>query len=224
MSSTLCTYPIVGAVRKAADVLGADRMWLSTNQPQSHFLHRFYTDDALAELSCIPELESIASKSHTQINRWLADRKFDIKLDRFPKDGFGTACMLDVLVQWLVTGEVRPIKLDGGPRVPGVYLKEGVSIWAAWKSPLGIVARIQTKSGDLVSMAHFANQKGLEGFDLLELVDGLKCTPSLDFEGVNFPMVDLDELPDISWLCGMHTVDENGDPWLIAQAKQQTKF
>lgn len=221
MSTTVCTYPIVGAVRKVDDILGPDRNWSATHPMQHMFLRDLYTGEALAELACIPELESIASKSHTDINRWLAERKFTIKLDRFPKDGFGTACMLDVAVQWLVTGEVRKLP---GLRVPGVFLKEGVTIWTPWKSPLGTVARILTKTGDLVSMALFANGKGLEGFDLLELVSGLKCAANPDFAGVHFPMVDLDEQPDISWLQGMNTIDQNSEPWLIAQAKQQTKF
>jgi hypothetical protein len=45
-----------------------------------------------------------------------------------------------------------------------------------------------------------------------------------DFGRFIFPMVDLDQEVDISWLLGLGTVDSNGVSAWIAQAKQQTKL
>jgi serine protease inhibitor len=37
-------------------------------------------------------------------------------------------------------------------------------------------------------------------------------------------MIDMNTEDDLSWLIGMRTVDEQGNPWRISQAKQQTKL
>lgn len=223
MSFTVCTYPIVGAVRKADDMLGPDRIWRAQNPHQQRFLSEFYTAGALADLRRTPEFESVASKSAAEINAWLATRKFSITLDPFPGDGFGTACMLDVLVSWLVTGDVRELTLASRQSVPGVLLSEGVTF--AESRRRGIIVCIQTKNGDIVRLTRA--DKAPEGLDLVDHVavrasDYLK--PNYDYAGVHFPMVDLDQKPDISWLVGLDTTDEAGDPWFIAQALQQTKF
>jgi len=41
-----------------------------------------------------------------------------------------------------------------------------------------------------------------------------------NYEGASFPMIDLDEKPDIDWILGMHISQD----YYIEQAKQQTKF
>lgn len=221
MSETVCTYPIVGAVRKADDIIGKNRIWRGINPTQLLFLKEFYTPEAVAEIAGIPELESIASFNAAEINHWLAERKFDIKLDPFPRHGFGTACMLDVVVQWLVTGEARPINLATGQQVPGVFLKEGLSFFT---SPAGPGARISTKSGDIVSIMRFDNKQGLKGLDLALFIKTWHSQHINDYSGLYFPMVDLDQQPDISWLLEMETTGKDGHPYIIWQAKQQTKF
>lgn len=220
MSVTVCTYPIVGAVRKADDMLGPDRIWRPRNGMQMRFVHEYYT---AADLLRIPELEAIASSSAAEINAWLAERKFDITLDPFRDDGFGTACMLDVLVSWLVTGDVRPLQLATRTEVPGVLLKDGVSFTESKRR--GIIVSIETKNGDIVRLTREDTApQGLDLADYVAVRASDSVVPNHDYAGVHFPMVDLDQQPDISWLIGMSTSDEQGDPWYIAQALQQTKF
>ena len=224
MSTTTCTYPIVGAVRKADDVIGPDRIWRHTNELQRQFLGDFYfAPGALAELARIPELSAIASRDASEINAWLAERKFNITLDPFPPHGFGTASMLDVAVQWLTAGIVREVRLMTGGVVPGVVLKEGVSVFHSRR--LGAVARIETKNGDTVGISRQVDvPTGLHLADYVRARASDDVRRISDYEGVHFPMVDLDQQPDISWLVNMETLGDDGFPYFVAQALQQTKF
>jgi hypothetical protein len=224
MSVTVCWHPIVGAIRKADDILGTDRIWTGNNDEQRAFLRLH--EDAIADLPHIPELESIASLNADEINAWLAARKFNITLNPFKKYGFGTACMLDVALEWMVVGRTGSIRLASGQTVPGTILRFVTDIYRNTNSDIGIgyVASIDTKSGDVVSIARFDNNEMLNGIDLLDVVRDIEREPAEDFWGVHFPMVSLDQQPDISWLKHMFTLDTNNDLYFVDQAKQQTKL
>ena len=63
--------------------------------------------------------------------------------------------------------------------------------------------------------------------DLLSQIDLLitSLEPDLGhYDSLVFPMIDLNQQVDISWLGGLKTTDEAGRVWEISQAKQQTKF
>jgi hypothetical protein len=226
MSTTVCPYPIIGAVREIDDVLGKNRVWhpaKDTKQEplQLEFLKKFYAHRAVSELQTIPELEAIASFSAESINHWLAKRGSGTRLQRLPRGSFATACMLDVSSMWRTTGEVLRL-----PRMktPGVILKQDVQCFTSKASPIDTFARVMTSSGDIVSMAPFSAKSTMRPFDLIAMVSNLNAKPCHDFEGVHFPMVDLTEEQDISWLQGMHTTDTAHALWYIAQSFQRTTF
>jgi hypothetical protein len=217
MSKTAAIYPIVSALAKADDMLGLCAKWRSKDCTQERFLSDFFNP---CRNEKIPEIESIASRSAEEINRFLAERGFSIALDPFqyPSD-FGTASVLDVLVEWVQTGRLVSIRADH-TRFEGVHL-ESVSFSKMIET---VVARIPTKSGDDVCMAMYDDAP--DGMDLIDLVNKIRADAKScsDYEGIHFPMVNLDQRVDISWMKGLSTVGADGVPAIISQALQQTKL
>jgi hypothetical protein len=133
-------------------------------------------------------------------------------------------------VLWAAEGAVTQVR---GKRTfaiyPAVSMHEnagGFSLFtsAAHTEP---IMQIQTKSGDLVCMTSAelgASEKSMKrNLSLLEKIKTIAIsekTVCYDYNGVIFPMVDLDQEVDISWLKGMLVTPD----FYIAQALQQTKF
>ncbi len=231
MSRTVCVYPQVGAFVEAENAfLGPNRewQWKPGDKKQEDFARRL--ESCRGEVSRIPELSGIASRSHEVINQFLASKKFDIRLDPFPPANseakpWGAASVLDVMVEWITEGTQRPIWSDDrSARFEGVELKDGVRIFVTPGREEPIV-RVTTKSGDVVYMSMC--DSGEPNMDtLLDTVGewSRNLVPHYGYRGVVFPMIDLDERPDISWLVGLRTYDNEGFLNEVTQALQQTKF
>ncbi len=222
-SATCTVFPIVSALDKADDMIGKGRKWNSVNYDQGTFLPIF--DTLREQARGLKEIQSMASRSAEEINNFLASKGFQIKLDPFeePTD-FGTASVLDVLVEWLVEGHITQITSarDGKSVFPAVSLVAGVSFARAaiHKNPIVV---IETKSGDRLCMTVGGR---LESFDLLNKINALSLgmAPVYDYNGVVFPQVDLDREVDISWLKQLWTTAEDHHDYEVTQALQQTKF
>ena len=229
MSRTFCPYPIVGAIAKADDFLGPDRIWHTVAEGQPNFAdhHRFLGNylTALREHIDIPEMESIADRDHEVINEFMAQRGFDITLDPFVEGQFGTASVLDITVKWLAKG-LRAEVTHAKRSFDAVHLKPGVVIFKTRQFPL--VASIETRSGDIVNMAPLSQGLPTQVPDDMALMDWIMSSsdslPSYDYEGVIFPMVDLEDKPDISWVQNLWTMSDAKRRWEISQALQQTFF
>jgi len=228
MSKTAVTYPIVAALVAAERFLGPDRKWKPTNRKptsgqQKRFLEQFFN---ICRADNIPEIRSIASANIEEVNKFLADNGFSIRLSPLPSGSFGAASILDLLIEWIEKGEKTKVRTDDRKKFPGVRIKgENVSFYTipGHKEP---IACLKTKSGDRVFMT-MLNQSP-EGFDLVKKAEKLsdfdKCWEDVDeYDGIVFPMVDLNQTVDISWLEGLGTIDEKNVFWYIAQALQQTK-
>ncbi len=229
MSSTVCVYPQVGAFVTAENVfLGPKREWIPEGEKQAAFVK--ILEECRGEIPDIPELESMASRNHEDINHFLALKNFDIRLKPFPPPDseakpWGAASVLDVVVEWLVEGGKRGILNDAGDReFEGVALQDGVQIFMARGRSEPIVG-ITTKSGDVVYMT-MRGPLYFEGLDLLNCVETWSRTKqeNYSYKGVRFPMIDLDEQPDISWLVGLRTYDQEKFLNEVTQALQQTRF
>jgi hypothetical protein len=168
------------------------------------------------------EIKRKVSKVASELNRFLAESGFDIRLEDFPGDGFGVVSILVIKVKWLEAGKIISIN-SNNKEFDGVLLKSGVNICQARDYP-NPIAEIKTQNRDIVYISIADKPRG--EFELLEFSDKLdkplRHLPG--YKGVEFPMVDLNQEVDISWLIGMSTVDEKGGDWFISQAKQQTKF
>lgn len=228
MSETVCTPPIISAVKKADDIIGENRVWQATNNDQRNFLEGHYKTDSSA-VPNIAEIQSIADFDAEKINQFLLERGFNIQLNPFAPGEFGVASVLDLLVEWLHKGRSVTVTDPSDKKTyPAVFLKEGsVEIC---ESSYGPVARIATKSQDVVYMMIHnlpSNQaKSFVWHDWVSFVEAIEAQlqPNYDYEGLIFPKVDLNQNVDIDWLIGMNTVTSNGQNAKISQAKQQTKL
>ncbi|MBI2633082.1 MAG: hypothetical protein HYW78_01690 [Parcubacteria group bacterium] len=223
MSITVTTYPIVGAVKGADAILGADRNWEAVNATQKEFLEKFFATGK-DDVKNIKELETIASWSNEEINKFLSDRGFSIQLEKFSPREFGVATVLNVLVEWARKGAVTTIRPDLFHTYPGVRIpSEGAEFFQAYGHSEPI-ALLTTKSGDRVYLT-IAGGPPPEPFSMVDYVQQLSKSKQMlygDFDGVVFPMVHLDQRVDINWLKGMETFTKSGNLYYISQAVQQT--
>ncbi len=235
MSNTSVIYPLIAALVKAEDILGPDRRWQAGNATQSLFLEEFFDQTSRKESPHIPEIESIADWDAEVINRFLRERGFEIQLVPFrgnpAESEFGVASVLDLLVTWLEPGNEVPLKSNNtnatatksDKEYPAVRMGKGVSFHNASQHPHAI-AKLQTQSDDAVYLTRLDAVP--TGFDLLHYAKHLSAAlnPNYEYAGVVFPMVDLKQTVDISWLIGMQTTTTNNKIATISQALQETHF
>jgi len=223
-SITSCPLSIVSAVRFADTILGEGRIWNPDNDIQKGFINDHLVP--YGELTTnLKEIESIAAWEAGIINDFLKKKGFTIQLDEFDKDEFGVASVLDLLVEWLVKGDQATINTPDNSQFPGVGInKHGVTFHTVSEHP-NPVACLQTKDQYNVYLT-MLDKPPTEMFSLFEKAVQFSSSLSYcsDFEGLEFPMVDLRQQTDISWLLGMGTSDEKGDPWFISQALQENRL
>jgi len=231
-SKTMVMAPINKAIDKLEEYLGLIGKWEHTNELQKHYIYNLLCRrEELRHYSDV-ELRAWASKIAAELNRILADEGFDIRLDDFGPDECGVVTILDVIVNWIVKGKVDKLTY-GGMTYPAVKMKPTAEvdgrnklIFASQNSSSHAhpIAKIPTESGDVVYMT--IADKPLADFELMGRIDNIHQSSMQGgmYDWLKFPMVDLNHETDISWLIGMNTRDKSGDPWIISQAKQQTKF
>ncbi|MDP3779370.1 MAG: hypothetical protein Q8R30_05005 [bacterium] len=233
MSNVMVIPPILSALVKSEDVLGAGRVWSAVNALQSRFLDDFFI--RRAELFCFSEkeLRAWASMVAADLNEILAREGFSIRLSDFNPGQFGVVSILDVMAEWLVmAGHVSmPVGKQLYPAVhmlPTRLIEDirvglfNAAMSSAHPHPL---VRLNTKSGDSVCMT--IADHVYDDFELMSRIDDIRCrsvvTP-ISASWLMFPMVDLDLETSLDWMVGMHTVAANGDQAKIISAVQQTKF
>lgn len=221
MSKIFSVYPMATALVKAEEMdgMGSGRIWSPRNKSQKKFLGYFSAcrDEAIR----IPEIKSLASKSAAEINRFLAENGFTIKLDELQPLEFGVASVLDLLLKWAVSGEKKDIRYLGAGKVyPGIRIaSHNAKFYESAGHPYP-VAELITKSDDQVFIT-IAPGIPRNEFHLMETVARIDANAKKswgDFAGVHLPMVDLQEKVDISWILGMATDGEDGRPAYISQA------
>ncbi len=224
-TSTRVIHPIISALIAAESELGEGRKWSPTNDRQRELIRIF--EESRAQTAGIPEIESLSSSSHQLINEFLRERGFSIALQPFAPGDFGVASVLSLALEWLERGVEVPVFDLQGRRYPGVKIKgKGVEFFANPEHDHPIVA-LKTKTGDEVLLTVAGSPVPIPQAALADFAKAI--TSHLGhypghIEEVCFPMVDLDQLVDISWLLGLSTTDESGMPWRINEALQQTKF
>ena len=205
--------------------MGSDRVWNGVNIAQKSFLAEFF-GGLRQVLDKIKEITGIASWDAAVINRFLSDHGFSITLEPFDDQTFGVASVLDLMVEWVTEGirtTIRSSRL--AQEYPAVRLTDGVNFARADSHPHPIAA-VSTKSGDLVMMTKLDQMPPGE-FGLVDLAGALTKEGEYvydEFGGLVFPMVDLNQEVDLSWLLGLWTVGDDGKRATITQAKQQNKL
>lgn len=224
MSTASEAYTITAALKKAEEVMNLKKDWKSKNEIQRRFLKNFLK---VCREDNIDEIEFEVSDKAEKINTFLQMKGFSIRLQPFPPNTLGFASILDLIVEWLCLGEKIKIDAKNGGKYDGVRIKkDGVSFLESTVHGYRyIIAGILTKSGDMVFIT--VPKEPLEGLGLLEMVDTINKninTLSNVYDGVRFPMVDLDITNDIMWLKGMSTTNARDTPATVTQAVQQIKI
>jgi hypothetical protein len=223
-SQTSTIYPLVAALVKTEAILGQDRTWQASNPQQAEFLATSF-QAYRQESSQIPEIESIASWDAEEINRFLHTRGFQIQLSPFRRSAneqeFGVASVLDLLMQWLVPGQETQLQDKAGKTYPGVRLSQGLS-FARVPQHANPIACLQTTTHDLVYLTQSdANPQDLPAY-IQQISHGSQ--PDEEYGGIHFPMVELKQEVDLSWLLNMWTTSADGLRARITQALQETRF
>lgn len=227
--------PIVSAVVKSEDILGQNREWHATRDEHVRLLRDYFPRRAELVHFSEKELRSWASWRAAELNEILARERFDIRLQDFKSGEFGVVAILDVMVEWLARATRTTLRVDG-TEYPAVRMEPHAEIESGWAqlfeaygSPAHPhpVALLHTKSGDRVYMTVAGTPPGAD-FELIDRVDAIRTTlgrASGHYTWLEFPMIDLNQQVDITWLLGMWTtVAESGQEAFISQALQQTKF
>lgn len=223
MSKASEVYTITAALKRAEETMDLKKDWKPKNETQRRFLKNFLR---VCRKDNVDEIEFEVSDKAEKINTFLEMKGFSIRLQPFPPNTLGFASILDLIVEWLYPGEKIKIDVKNGGRYDGVRIKkEGVSFFESTVHGYRyIIVSILTKSGDTVFIT--VPKKPLEGLDLLEMVDAIakNMDTLLDtYDGVRFPMVDLDITNDIGWLKGT-TTKTTEMPADIIQVVQQIKI
>lgn len=229
MSFTATILPILAALNVAQDKLHIDT-WVPTNAEQRVLMEHYYPKRHELQKLLPQELSSIASKDIDEVNTFLKTKGFDIQLDKNkanPND-VAVASILDIALKWKIPGEKSWITVLGdgfgnylcpAELYPAVRMNSAYSIRKS--SNEKIVIAIDTENGDTVYIS--LAEKSLKGFELFNEIRSLSSQNYKDvttnFSGILFPMIDINQQVDISWLRGL-----DSSMYFIAQALQQTRF
>lgn len=224
MSKASEVYTITAALKRAEEMMNLKKDWQPKNDIQKQFLKNFLQ---VCRNDKLDKIELEVSDEAEKINAFLEKKGFSIRLQHFPPNTFGFASILDLIVEWLYPGEKIKIDAKNGGKYDGVRIKkESVSFFESTINGYkNIVACIKTKSGDIVCIT--VPKEPLEGLDLIEMACAISKNMTIlrdKYDGVRFPMVDLDITNDIKWLIGMSTVNAKDKPAIISQAIQQIKI
>lgn len=221
MSSSIVLWPIIKALCMASQFIGLDPAgWQSVNQKQQNFLENHFIKRDEVSAFADKELQAWASNDYEYLNAILKNEGFGIQLSPFDKDSFGVVSILDVNFQWLHKGDETTIVYKN-TSYPAVRMDSGFKVFSAENYTQPIVC-LETKSNDKVWMTIADHDTPLQDFELLQWIESVqknRVQSKKDYDIVKFPMVDLDQEVNVTWL-----VDMTLPGWFIAEALQQTKF
>ena len=233
----------MAALVGAEDILGKDKVWHPQNKNQERIVELLKLRD---QLNVFFQKTAEGGLGHKELRYWvdwvaatlnkiLKEEGFNIQLKDFKPGEFGVVAILDVLVEWLIKGNEDQIlvgdvtypavRMDYSGQVDGRYTQL-VEVFGSPHHP-NPVGMLCTKTGDRVYMTIAGVSSPPEGFALCDAIEQIRSgmlTASGRWAGMLFPMVDINDQPDISWLIGMNTTDQHGKHAEISQALQQTKF
>jgi len=213
MTKTSVVYPIIGALKEAEKLLG-EGSWEGSNDKQKEFI----TNTLTKEFNGLEELESISSWKTEDINKFLADRGFSIKIEELKSSEFGIASVLKLILEWLKKGENVDF-YKYGKTYQGVKLTSG---FTCRRNLNNSVFCLDTKSGDKVYLYKVEEEPSNLENKVKELSNIGENYEFYDY--LIFPKVDLDREEDVRWLLKISYFQKNGMPWDLTQAIQQTKF
>lgn len=205
-------------------------LWLGSDPDQKAWLaalHSISPDyrDVLGK-----RIKAFGSTSREECNDFLKKEGFSIELGEFQGDNpVGGVSTMHVGVEWEFAGDKTSIyrsKDDGSyEMIAAAELSGGLTYLKSTKHENPIV-RIATKGTDAVYMT--IADKPLDGLALLNRVVEISGSSSENenayWDGLRFPLIDLDVEPDMSGLCGLTLPRTQGRPYTLFQCLAQVKF
>jgi hypothetical protein len=217
-------YPICSALVEAEIFLKHVKSYTTRNEVQKKFMNEFYAF-CKGDVSKIKEIKSIADTDNNEINKWLKENGFQIKLSPFGPGGFGVASILDLLGQWAIKGTKNTVVTEKDEYFPGVKMTNYGLKFHQVKGNPNFIIEIETKSSDAVYLM-MADEvpSGLAMVDYVEQIQSAMSTVTFEYDGIIFPKIDLDETGPLEWLIGLQLETPTGKIpfYVIAQALQQT--
>lgn len=226
---TVAIAPVVYALTRGAQYLKQEVVsFIPTNPIQERFVESYLPEGvSLKEIKkrmalhkfADKELQVWVSDTVAQINAQLEKHGYDIRLDELPSPSFYLASVMDIQVSWRKKGFATKLR-SGNYFYPAVSMGAHVMTCeaAGHEHP---VFGVLTTGSDIVYMTKA--DKELSNFALLSRVmqieEGLRVKDT-GYDELIFPMVELNEKNDISWLISLG-FDRKRE---ILQAKQQNKF
>ena len=153
-SITATFAPIITALVESEKILGPDRRWNPKNPTQTRFLDKYFSkrgeleDFSKKQTEGSPlTIDSVASFSVQDVNKFLKDHGLDIQLDKLTPPEFGVASVEEVLVKWTQEGQNASVRAENGTNYEAVRIKDGVSVVNPGKDFNPVVV-IDTQSPD----------------------------------------------------------------------------
>ena len=217
-TTTIVIYPIVGALRAVEEFVKTNE-WQPISDKQREFLEQFQTH-CRSEIPLIKEIDCIANKDIQVINDWLKQHGFSIELSPMPDSMLATASKLDLEGHWKNLGKKTAVYTEEYDEYPGVKMSDGRFKFYCLEGEESLVIELETEKKDLAYM--MMAKEVPDGFAMIEHVENImghmkSCSP--EYEGLIFPMIDLDIEGSLEWLINMGI-----GSMMIGQALQQTKL
>jgi len=216
---------ILKCIKEAEDkFLGEGRRW-GTKDEKQLLIFEWYAKyrDALDKIT---GLDAKASKDSRELNDFLKSKGFAPMFHELSSNDIGVASILDKMVKWLQgTAQIVDIVAENRQTYPGFELpEEGTRIF---ETPKGLLAKLKTKSTDTLWLLLPSKGIVLAGLEMVKMAFDLMSeehASSTRYAGAEIPMLDFEVEPDISFMNGADTYDQQGAYWFIAQAFQVFKM
>lgn len=207
-----------------------DCRWEPLNSSQLAFL--LWYDTNKEALNSLENLEELASSDHLLLNEFLVERGFKPMFDKI--EGVGVVSVLDMLVNWLIKGELTSISRyersaeEFGRRVayPAFRIPAGgVDIYDVEGYSMPLV-RLRTMTGHSLWLMKVPEPgSGIElALSAQSILAANRCLNPHWSEGATVPMLEIDIVPDLSWVLGMSTNSPRDGRHVIVQAFQMFKL
>jgi hypothetical protein len=205
-------------------LLGPNRVWRYVNQTQEAFIRDHL---GVSRGGSLDVVRSIASYLAHEIEAWLKQHGFEIKIETLERNEFSVASVLDVLLKWPQDcAEKSELHVDE-TRYTGVWIKRGAKFLytSAQDTPKKPIVKLPTDNKSINVFLTMLDEPPLGEFGLVTYARYLssvnkQCLDLYDTVGVLFPMIQLEEHSRLDWIRKMWTFDSAGFPALIKQAVQ----
>lgn len=216
-SSTLTSivnsiYDLCYAVVSGKSVLGGNR-WRPDNNPQADFLTLF--DLVTPHIEIMKNeglLDSRVSIQAHEINEWFARRGFPVSLqEQGDPNTFYVGSIFEQMVKWIVSGVKDTLEGQDGKKYDAVLMSDGFHYYTSHHVS-GPVVMIHTRDvRDRVGIVAMPRVIDLP-FQLLQLAAKIQksLVPTFSYGDLCFPMVNIDQEVDVSWLKGLSTHTDSG--------------